>query len=327
MVVRRALRAVAVGLLVLPFLGVFAQAALAHHEDISTAVDCIQPDGTWNFTYTVTAATSIGSPPVNMQNPSVEVWFIFDGAPPSSNTPPDFGSVGGVLDQTGAFVWNGDEGVYPSFSGSGTAPAGTSSVVIWAVPTENWSDGTPPGGSARWTVAYSTEPCPVPSTTTTLPPMQGSITIVKITEGGAGTFPFTSESFGAFDLTTTEAGAPVSTVFAGLAPGTYNVWEGALPDGWSLTSASCSDGSSPTLIELGAGENVTCTFTNTMSGTTTTVLGTTVTRDTTPSTLPFTGSSAGGVGGAGVALVLLGGVLLLVSRREEECRVGDRPGR
>ena len=36
-----------------------------------------------------------------------------------------------------------------------------------------------------------------------------------------------------------------------------------MPAGWDLTSATCSDGSDPGSISLAAGENVTCTFTNT----------------------------------------------------------------
>jgi hypothetical protein len=35
-----------------------------------------------------------------------------------------------------------------------------------------------------------------------------------------------------------------------------------IPAGWELTSATCSDGSPVTAIVLGAGETVTCTFTN-----------------------------------------------------------------
>ncbi len=43
--------------------------------------------------------------------------------------------------------------------------------------------------------------------------------------------------------------------------GTYAVTE-ALPAGWSLDSATCDDGSDPATIDLGPGEVVTCTFTN-----------------------------------------------------------------
>lgn len=47
-----------------------------------------------------------------------------------------------------------------------------------------------------------------------------------------------------------------------LRPGVYSVAEVGLPAGWSLASASCSDGSSPAAIGLSPGEVVTCTFVN-----------------------------------------------------------------
>ena len=40
----------------------------------------------------------------------------------------------------------------------------------------------------------------------------------------------------------------------------------SVPAGWSLTSATCDDGSSPSSIALGAGETVKCTFTNSKDG-------------------------------------------------------------
>ncbi|MFQ5433335.1 MAG: hypothetical protein ACE5FD_00505, partial [Anaerolineae bacterium] len=46
-----------------------------------------------------------------------------------------------------------------------------------------------------------------------------------------------------------------------LTPGTYAVSEN-VPAGWVQTSATCSDGSDPGAISLGAGETVTCTFEN-----------------------------------------------------------------
>ena len=46
-----------------------------------------------------------------------------------------------------------------------------------------------------------------------------------------------------------------------LVAGTFAVNE-VVPDGWSLVSAACSDGSPVNAILLGAGETVTCTFTN-----------------------------------------------------------------
>ena len=50
-----------------------------------------------------------------------------------------------------------------------------------------------------------------------------------------------------------------------LVPGSYNVSETALA-GWDLTSATCDNGNLPGSITLGAGQTVTCTFSNTQRG-------------------------------------------------------------
>src|ERR671924_1710059 len=51
--------------------------------------------------------------------------------------------------------------------------------------------------------------------------------------------------------------------FSNVVPGSgYSAAE-TVPSGWNLTSATCDDGSPVTNIDVGAGETVTCTFTNT----------------------------------------------------------------
>ena len=50
--------------------------------------------------------------------------------------------------------------------------------------------------------------------------------------------------------------------------GTYNIAE-TLPADWSLISATCSDGSTPSAVDLSPGETVTCTFLNAQGGTST----------------------------------------------------------
>ena len=47
--------------------------------------------------------------------------------------------------------------------------------------------------------------------------------------------------------------------------GVYNVGE-TLPEGWSSVSATCSDGSDPTAVDLSPAEIVTCTFVNALAG-------------------------------------------------------------
>jgi len=147
------------------------------------------------------------------------------------------------------------------------------------------------------------------------PPPPGSITISKVSLVRTGTFGFESVTLGSFELTTTETGTAVSQTFTDLDAGVYDVSEAALGEGWSLQSVSCSDGSDPSAISLEAGEAVACTFTNLY----TEVEATTVTTSgTTSETLPFTGDSTTGSGGVGVALLLLGGLVLLAVRPERE---------
>lgn len=93
---------------------------------------------------------------------------------------------------------------------------------------------------------------------------RGTIVVEKIADA-AGSFDFTSTTLpdDAFTLTTTAAGqaGKDSETFSDLETGTYDVAE-TVPDDWNLDSATCDDGSDPSSIGLGAGETVTCTFTN-----------------------------------------------------------------
>ncbi|HYV33974.1 MAG TPA: hypothetical protein VE973_03965, partial [Candidatus Limnocylindria bacterium] len=99
----------------------------------------------------------------------------------------------------------------------------------------------------------------------------GSITVVKNAVGGDGKFNFTgSNGIGDFALTTTSGTA--STSFSSLAAGIYDITE-TVPDGWTLTNHSCvyenqSVGvpfqTTGEEVTLGAGDNVTCTFINTI---------------------------------------------------------------
>jgi hypothetical protein len=72
-------------------------------------------------------------------------------------------------------------------------------------------------------------------------------------------FSFTSNFNGNFSLKNGE-----QSTKTGLNPGTsYSVSE-TTPANWTLTSFTCSDGSLPSAINLGPGETVTCTATNTL---------------------------------------------------------------
>jgi uncharacterized repeat protein (TIGR01451 family) len=91
---------------------------------------------------------------------------------------------------------------------------------------------------------------------------KGTIVVEKVTINDVAVFDFTSSTLGNFSLTTTDQNVPVNTTFADLEPGNYDVAE-TVPSGWNMTEAACSDGSDPGAIELGAGEEVTCTFEDT----------------------------------------------------------------
>jgi hypothetical protein len=91
---------------------------------------------------------------------------------------------------------------------------------------------------------------------------RGNIVVVKQTnpDGSAQLFTFDTSygpDFSLSDGQSNDSGA--------LLPGSYSVAE-IVPAGWDLTSATCDDGSAPANIGLGAGETVTCTFTNTQRG-------------------------------------------------------------
>jgi hypothetical protein len=101
---------------------------------------------------------------------------------------------------------------------------------------------------------------------------RGTITIVKdaqpddpqdfsFTAGGGlspSSFSLDDDSNGTLSNTRTFTNLPAGSG--------YSVAEDDVP-GWDLSSATCDDGSLPSNIDLGSGENVTCTFVNKKQGT------------------------------------------------------------
>jgi uncharacterized protein (TIGR03437 family) len=159
-------------------------------------------------------------------------------------------TVGGTTSRTFAGLTPG-----ASYNVSETVPAG------WTQTGATCTSGTP---AAITVTAGATTTC---TFTNTLP---GSITVVKNTVGGNGTFAFTS-NFGLASLTT--VGGTTSRTFNGLTPGgAYSVSE-AVPVGWTQTSAVCTSGT-PAAVTVAAGQAVTCTFTNTATGTPPAVIST-----------------------------------------------------
>ena len=120
---------------------------------------------------------------------------------------------------------------------------------------------------------------------------RGALTIVNLAAGGDSRFDFTSNAFpgGVLTLTTALGMAQVST--APLIPGSYGVAQ-TVPVGWALVASSCSDGSDPANVTVGAGEAVVCTFVNTRLGSLTVVKQTVNSDGVFPFTSPELGSFA-----------------------------------
>jgi len=141
------------------------------------------------------------------------------------------------------------------YNASESVPAG------WGLASATCSDGSPvnnidvgPGETVTCTFTNT---------------KKGRIIVDKVTNpsGDAQSFGFTlvggpsqlNQSFSLADASTPHDSGLV------LAGSGYNASE-TVPPGWGLTSATCSDGSPVNNIDVGPGETVTCTFTNTKRG-------------------------------------------------------------
>lgn len=140
---------------------------------------------------------------------------------------------------------------------SGELNPGNYSVAM--TPVSGWqttaacSDGSQPSSISLSageivTCTFSSEQQSVPAT---------RIIVIKqtIPANDPQSFMFASNFAGAFSLTHNGQKS------ADVEPGVYQVSE-TVPTGWVQDSATCSDGSAPTSINLSQGETVTCTFVN-----------------------------------------------------------------
>lgn len=94
------------------------------------------------------------------------------------------------------------------------------------------------------------------------------IILIKNTTGGDGTFNFNATGDGLPELIElTTVGGTASTTFIDLdQDNTYSIIED-VPDGWDLSSGTCTGTNTPESITPDAGEVVTCTFDNTKGST------------------------------------------------------------
>ena len=91
--------------------------------------------------------------------------------------------------------------------------------------------------------------------------MTGHIIVDKVTNpaGDPQSFDFTTTGTGYVGFSLTDAAAPNSQE---VLPGAYTVAE-MVPEGWDQTSAVCDNGEIIESIDVGPGETIICTFTNT----------------------------------------------------------------
>lgn len=137
-------------------------------------------------------------------------------------------------------------------NGEGFVPGCGQYYLVVVAPT--LEDGSP--GQAI-IIVLQRDPCP----------RYGRIIVNKVTlPVGAPAQSFNFDSSWGPDFSLVNGGAMDSGLL--VAPAIHSISElGPLPEGWSLTSATCNDGSAPSAIGLSPDEVVTCTFVNTFEQT------------------------------------------------------------
>ena len=236
--------------------------------DAATPEECIQPPGTYSVSETVpmgwgliSATCDDGSDPsaidldagetvtctfTNEKAAFITVEKVCVTADPSPTQ--DFSFTSDFAGGPGDIACGGSDTSDPldpgTYSVSETVPPG------WSLASATCDDGSDPssiGLSAGETV-----------TCTFTNEQDGLIIVDKVTDppGSPQSFDFDGTACGPFSLT--DAATPEECPQPA---GTYSVSE-TVPAGWELKSATCDDGSNPASINLGAGETVTCTFTN-----------------------------------------------------------------
>jgi hypothetical protein len=149
----------------------------------------------------------------------------------------------------------------PTATATEATPASFTVTGYTGAPTCTATETVPPGYTANQTgcagVALSTGTCTI--TNTAIP---GTISIIQTTvpspDPTATLFSFTAGG-GLVPTSFTLANGGIQT-FTGVTPGSgYSVAQTVSP-GWTLTSATCSDGSLPGNIDLDRNEAITCTF-------------------------------------------------------------------
>ncbi|MBC2698233.1 MAG: hypothetical protein HF974_07855, partial [ANME-2 cluster archaeon] len=147
--------------------------------------------------------------------------------------------------------------------GDGIADVGT--CVSWDIQTSDGSVNKPSCTCIDDTLPGTKSKCRCEAVRIGNITVLGQIIVDKVTDPSEDPQSFNFNLTGGpsnvdVSFSLTDQNAPFES--DGLESGIYNVTE-LLPEYWELTSATCDDGSDPNAIDLGSGEIVTCTFTNT----------------------------------------------------------------
>ncbi len=211
-------------------------------------------------TVDITVTTPLGTSPTSAAD-----GFTYVGPPAIAGIAPATGPVAG-----GTAVAIGGTG----FTGATAVMFGATAAASFTVNSDTSISAVSPAGALGVTAitvvtAFGTSPTGGGGTFTYAPPAptNGTITIRQVTDGGDGTFGFTSATPGLSLSIATTGGAGTSAAVP-LAPGTYAV-AAATSSTFGLTGIACDDGDSTgsvatrtATIVLAAGEGVTCTFTS-----------------------------------------------------------------
>jgi len=234
----------------------------------------VTPGGVYSLTETVptgwtqTSATcTAGTPTAITVAPGVTTTCVITntiGAPPAVGL---ITVVKNTVGGNGTFAFSSNFGLTSLTTSAGTASQtfnnltpGSNYFVSETVPS-GWTQTS--ASCTNGTPAAVTVMTGVTTICTFTNTQLGSITIVKNTVGGNGTFAFTSNFGLASPLTT--VGGTVSQTVNNLAPGSgYNVGE-TVPVGWTQTNLICTNGT-PAAITVVAGGTTTCIFTNVQNG-------------------------------------------------------------
>ena len=170
----------------------------------------------------------------------------------------------------GTFTFTGNTGITSLTTVNGTAlqsaglPANRTYNIAelvpsgWSLDSATCTNGTP---SAVNIVSGQTTTCTF--TNKKIVSTNGTLTVIKNTIGGNGTFTFTGNT-GITSLTTVSSTISQSISLAA-GTGIYNIAE-TVPTGWTLDSSSCTNGT-PSAINIVAGQTTTCTFSNRLTPT------------------------------------------------------------